>query len=248
MSKDNSARLNAYDFVGFPDRQQRDSAKQFFDMSKLRLVAVNDSMECFPDAFFEQYRSWRLHINSFSTRLGMHIFLMYYQYIHDSWDTIDIKKFESSQSAHKIFFDTFAEDVSLYLISYFDKHLEMFKELYDLQKQSGNNRQLSRGRIIGEMKKTDSLKELASEYRKVEASLPFKEIRKIRNAFVHNKSASYYGMNVTQHQGAYTEGNSKGISTKMTYQAICKLIISYGQLCEKVNSFILTSVEMEAED
>lgn len=44
----------------------------------------------------------------------------------------------------------------------------------------------------------------------------------IRNNFVHNKSLSYYGMEVTKvERGVYSSGNNNGISTNSTYNSVC---------------------------
>lgn len=136
MNKDNANRLNLFDFFGFPDRQQRDESQQICDINKLRLLPIKDDNLRFWDTYFEQYSVWSNHISNFSSRLWLHFLLMYYQHLKSPLDTIAIAKFQTPQAGHKIFFDTFAEDVSLYLISYFDKHLEMFNDLYSLKQLS----------------------------------------------------------------------------------------------------------------
>ena len=247
MSEVKSNRLNLYDYFGFPDRRQRDEAKQIFDVDKLRLITVNDANLCALDTYIEQYSAWSYNINNFSSHLGLHFLLMYYQHQHNPLDTIDLRKFQSPEGAHKIHFDTFAEDTSLYLVSYFDKHIEMFNELYDLKQQSGKRYNLSRKSIINEMQKISTLKELAAEYQNIEQSQAFKIIKEIRDNFVHNKSLSYYGMNVDKKKinGGieYVSYNSKGISTEATYHAMCELIKSYEQLCNSVNAFFNTRIE-----
>ena len=147
MSQDNES-PNLFDFFGFPSRQQRDETLYICDVNKLRLMPLENDSLWFFDPNFKQYKIWSIDINNFSSHLWLHFLLMYYQYIQNPFDTKNIKKFQYPQGAHKVFFDTFAEDVSLYAISYFDKHLEMFNVLYDLQKRSGNKRKLSRGQII----------------------------------------------------------------------------------------------------
>lgn len=169
---------------------------------------------------------------------------MYYQYCQNPFNTIDINKFQSPEGAHKTFFDTFSEDVALYSISYFDKHLEMFNDLYDLKKLSGKKHNLSRKDIIKEMKNIEEIKDLAFEYQRVEKSESFRQILAIRNNFVHNKSSSYYGMEVTKvGPGMYVSGNSDGISTELVYKSVRELLRSYEQLCEHVNAFINARVE-----
>lgn len=136
-----------------------------------------------------------------------------------------------------MFFDTFAEDASLYLISYFDKHLEMFNDLFYLSK--GEKRPLSRNRIIYKMKQVDELSALGIEYKTIAESNPFGAVKEIRDNFVHNKSSSSYGMDVTRlARGVYVSCNAKGISTQETYNAICELISNYEQLCGAVSKFI----------
>lgn len=105
-----------------------------------------------------------------------------------------------------MFFDTFAEDASLYLISYFDKHLEMFNDLFYLSK--------GRNKIYHKMKQVDELSALGIKYKAITESNPFRAVKEIRDNFVHNKSSSYYGMDVTGLAGGvYVSCNAKGIST-----------------------------------
>lgn len=249
MSKDDANRINLFDFFGFPDHQKRDEALQICDVNKLCLLPVKDDYLRFFNIFFEQYSVWSYDINNFSSHLWLHFLLMYYQYSQNPLDTIDIDKIQSPEAVHKIYFDTFAEDVALYLISYFDKHLEMFNDLYDLKQLSGNKLSLSRRRIINEMGNVEVLKDLANEYRRVEQSEPFRKVLAIRNNFVHNKSSSYYGMEVTKiGRGAYASGNSSGISTKSIYKSVCELLKSYVQLCEQVNTFISARLEESKQE
>ena len=247
MSEIKNNRLNLYDFFGFPDQKQRDEAKQVFNMDKMRLIPISDENLWGSDTYFEQYNTWSHHISNFSSRLGLHFLLMYYQYKQNPLDVIDIRRFQSPGGVHKIYFDTFAEDTSLYLISYFDKHLEMFSDLYSLKQQSARRYNLSRRKIIDEMQKIDILQNLANEYRNVEQSKAFIHIKKIRDNFVHNQSSSYFGMNVRMainDRGIeYASYNSTGISTDETYIEMCELIHSYEQLCETVNSFFNARIE-----
>lgn len=237
-------RLNLFDYIGFPDRQKRDGALEIYDINKLSLLPIEDNHLRFFDTYFGQYSVWRDHINNFRNHLWVHFLLMYYQYSKNPLDVIDMDKFQSPEAAHKIFFDMFAEDVSLYLISYFDKHLEMFNGLYELKKLSGKKHNLSRSGIINEMKNVEELNELASEYQHVEQSESFHQILAIRNNFVHNKSSSCYGMDVTKiARGVYVSGSSRGISTKSTYNSVCDLFSYYEQLCEQVNAFIKMKIE-----
>ena len=244
MSNEDTNRLNLYDFMGFPDRLKRDEALKICDINKIYLLQVEDVNLRFFDNFLERYSVWCYHINSFRSHLWTHFLLMYYQYCQNPFDTIDINKFQSPEGAHKIYFDTFAEDVALYSVSYFDKHLDMFNDLYDLKRLSGEKRNLTRRKIINEMKNIEEIKDLAFEYQRVEKSESFRQILAIRNNFVHNKSSSYYGMEVTEvGPGMYASGNSDGISTKLVYKSVCELLRSYVQLCEHVNTFINARVE-----
>jgi len=242
MSGDIANRLNLYDYFGFPNPQQRAEARNIFDMEKLSLITVPDSSLWISDIFFEQYNAWSYHINNFRSHLGLHLLLMYYQYEQKPFDVIDIKNFQSPKGAHKVFFDTFAEDASLYLISYFDKHLEMFNDLFYLS--NGEKHPLSRNKIIYKMKKIDEINGLGVEYKTITESQPFEVVKGIRDNFVHNKSSSHYGMNVERLTGGeYASCNSKGISTQETYSAICKLVRSYEQLCVLVNKFFIERIE-----
>lgn len=244
MSYNDASRLNLYDFMGFPDRQKRDEALQICDINKLNLMQVEDNYLRFFDTFLERYSVWCYHINNFRSHLWTHFLLMYYQYSQNPLDIIDLRRFQSPEAAHKTFFDTFAEDVALYSISYFDKHLEMFNDLYDLKKLPGKKGNLNRYEIIKEMKKVEVLKELAYEYQRIVQSDAFYQILNIRKFFVHNKSLSYYGMEVTKvGPGTYASGNSDGISTELVYKSVCELLRSYVQLCEHVNTFINARVE-----
>ena len=246
MCEGDNKRLNLYDYFGFPDRQQRDEVKQIFDRSKLNLISVEGSLFIL-DTCFEQYNGWSNHINNYSSSLDLHFLLMHYQYRQKPSDSIGEAAFQSSQTAHKIFFDTFAEDVSLYLVSYLDKHLEMFNDLYDLKYRSGKKYNLRRKAIINEMEKIDELQKLAGEYQIVIESREFKQIKKVRDNFVHNKSSSHTGMSITKIKSSavYSFVNSKGISTEATYEAICKLLKRYEKLCEKVNEFVKAVVKQE---
>lgn len=245
MGNDGANRLNLYDYFGFPDREKRDEALQICNITKLRLLAVEDEHLRHSDLYFEQYSVWSYHISNFSSHLWLHFLLMYYQYSKNPLDTIGTGKFQSPETAHKIFFDTLAEDVAVYLISYFDKHLKMYYDLYDLNQISGMKRNPSRKKIIDEMENIDELKGLAKEYQRVEQSVPFRQIIEIRNNFVHNKSLSYHGMQVTKYEcGVYASGNSSGISTKATYNVICELLRIYEQLCTHANAFIKAKIEV----
>lgn len=207
-------------------------------------MTISDSNLWLFNTYLEQYKVWSNHINNFSSHLGLHLLLMFYQYKQNPPDTIDIVKFSTPQGGHKIFFDTFAEDSALYLISYFDKHLEMFNDLYNLKENSGLSRKLTRNAIIREMKKIDALTEISDAYRAVEQSQAFKQIKEIRNNFVHNKSSSHYGMDVEKIAGSvYSSGHSKGISTETTYMTVRTVVVEYGNLCEKVNGFISRIIE-----
>ena len=146
MSNEDTNRLNLFDFMGFPDRLKRDEALEICDINKLILMQVEDNYLRFFDTFLEQYSVWCYHVNSFRSHLWTHFLLMYYQYKQNLLDIIDIENFQSERGAHKVLFDTFAEDVSLYLISYFDKHLEMFNDLFHLSK--GKKYPLTRKQII----------------------------------------------------------------------------------------------------
>lgn len=249
MCSDDANRLDVFDFIGFPDRQKRDEALQICDINKLSLLQVEDTYLCFFDTFFEQYSAWCYHINNFKSHLWLHFLLMYYQYSQNPLDIIDLIKLQSPEGAHKIFFDTFAEDVALYSISYFDKHLEMFNDLYDLNKLSGEKGKINRYRIIKEMKKVEVLKELAYEYQCIVQSDAFRQILSMRHNFVHNKSLSYYGMEVTKiGRGIYASGNSDGISTELVYNSVCELLRSYEQLCKHVNTFISARLEESKQE
>jgi hypothetical protein len=237
MSEDTANRLNIYDYFGFPNPQQRVEARNIFDMEKLSLITVTDSDLWISDIFSAQYNTWSYHINNFRSHLGLHLLLMYYQYEQKPFDVIGIKNFQSPKGAHKVLFDTFAEDASLYLISYFDKHLEMFNDLFYLN--NGKKHLLSRNEIITKMKKIDEINGLGIEYDIITESQPFKAIKRIRDDFVHNKSSTYSGMNIARlAEGEYSGYNSKGISTQETYKAICELVSSYEHLCVAVNNFI----------
>lgn len=254
-NENNKNKINVYDFFGFPDRQLRDEARQIFDVEKLRLKSIKDEdMDMIVDStYLGQYDAWMHHINNFCSCLELHFLLMYYQYKQNPFDIINFKEYVSPKGAHKIYFDTFAEDTSLYLISYFDKHLEMFNDLYNIKIKLGIDHNISRNRILKEMEKIDDLKKIAKEYEAVTKTEAFLDINKLRNDFVHNKSRSYYGMNIDKridknhfkmNNGSYNYigieydyYNSEGISTNKTYNAICNLLKEYEQLCEKVNEF-----------
>lgn len=237
MDENKKSDLNLYDYIAFPDLQQRVEAKKVFDMEKLLLKRVTNADLLIFNVLAEQYHVWSNHINNFRSHLGMHLLLMYYQYKQNPLDMIDIENFQSARGAHKVLFDTFAEDSSLYLISYFDKHLEMFNDLFHLNEKI--NRSPFRHKIIEKMEQVDELRALSVEYKAIIDSKSFKEVKEIRNNFVHNKSSSYYGMDVKKYEeGIYVSRNTMGLSTQKTYNAICELIISYEQLCESVNKFI----------
>lgn len=239
MCNVDAKRLNLFDFFGFPDRQMRDEALEICDIKNLSLLQVEDTYLRFFDTFLERYSVWCYHINSFKSHLWTHFLLMFYQYSQKPLDIIDLSKLQTPEGAHKTLFDTFAEDVALYSISYFDKHLEMFNDLYDLNKLSGEKGKINRYKIIKEMKKVEVLKELAYEYQRIVQSDAFRQILSMRHNFVHNKSLSYYGMDVTNiGHGIYASGNSDGISTELVYNSVCELLRSYEQLCEHVNTII----------
>lgn len=249
MSKDKFNRLNLYDYFGFPDRQKREEVQQLCDINQLRLFPVENNELLIYNIYFEQYSVWRNHISNYSSRLWLRFLLLYYQYSENPLDIISLDKYQSPEGAHKLLFDTFAEDVALYLVSYFDKHLEMFNDLYDLKQLSGKKYKLSRTAIITEMKKIEELKELANQYQNVEQSTDFRQIRRIRNNFVHNKSSSHYGMDITKStNGTYSSGNSRGISTESTYRTICDLLRRYEQLCVQVNAFIKAKIEVSKDE
>lgn len=212
MREDREYRLNLYDYFAFPNYQQRAEARNIFDMDKLSLITVTDSDLWLFDTFFEQYNAWSYHLNNFRSHLGLHLLLMYYQNEQKPLDYINTKDLNSPEGAHKIFFDTFAEDSSLYLISYFDKHLEMFCDLFCFK--NGSDQYPSRYKIISMMKNINEINWLGVKYETIAKSQPFKVIKQIRDNFVHNKSSTYYGVNVIRlTNGVYASGNSMGIST-----------------------------------
>ena len=190
MDENTKSNLNLYDYVGFPNPQQRAEAKKVFNMEKLLLKRVTNADLLMFNVLAEQYHAWSNHINNFRSHLDMHLLLMYYQYKQNPLDIIDIENFQSERGAHKVLFDTFAEDASLYLISYFDKHLEMFNDLFHLSK--GEKYSLSRKRIIKKMEQVDKLRVLSIEYNTIKDSKAFQEVNEIRNNFVHNKSSSQW--------------------------------------------------------
>ena len=94
------------------------------------------------------------------------------------------------------------------------------------------------------MKKDALLENLADEYRNVEQSQHFRKVKEIRNNLVHNKSSTYFGMDVEKFgNGIYASGNSQGLSTEITYNTICKLLKGYELLCAKTNDFIKTRID-----
>ena len=123
MDENTKSNLNLYDYVGFPDLPQRIEATTVFNTEKLLLKRVTNAELLLFHVLAEQYLAWSNPINNFRSHLNTHLLLMYYQYKQNLLDIIDIENFQSERGAHKVLFDTFAEDVSLYLISYFDKHL-----------------------------------------------------------------------------------------------------------------------------
>lgn len=165
MSKE--SHLNLYDYFGFPNYQQRVEAEKVFGIEKIQLKTITDT-SLFFETFFEQYHAWSIHINNFRSHLGLHLLLMYYQYKQEPLDVIDMENFESAKGAHKVFFDIFAEDASLYLISYFDKHLEMFNDLYCLNREEKHP--LSRNKIIFKMKQVEELNALGVKYKTIAES------------------------------------------------------------------------------
>ena len=50
------------------------------------------------------------------------------------------------------------------------------------------------------MEQVDKLRVLSIEYNTIKDSKAFQEVNEIRNNFVHNKSSSYYGMNIERHK------------------------------------------------
>lgn len=125
----------------------------------------------------------------------------------------------------------------------------MFNDLYDLKQLSGKKHNLSRNSTINEMKNVEELKELANDYLNIVHTEPFRRIKAIRDNFVHNRSSSYFGMDVSKiGNGAYSSGSSRGISTKDTYHLVCELLGSYEQLCEKTNKFIKNKMDGARQD
>lgn len=104
--------LNLY---GTPAQSRRNRCSTC-PVAMLNLARNTHSNLWISDTFFEQYNAWSYHINNFRSHLGLHLLLMSYQYEQKPFDIIDINNFQSSKGAHKVFFDTFAEDASLYLI------------------------------------------------------------------------------------------------------------------------------------
>lgn len=240
--------FNLYDFVEFPNREMRDEARRFCDIDKMRLTRIRNENSFAYSVLLEQYSVWISHINSFAGKLGLHFFLLYYQYKQNPLETMELTKGQTEKRIHKVLFDTFAEDVSVYLISYFDKHLEMYNDIYNLQHKSGKKHKLSRKSVIREMEKCDQLKDISRQYQNIEQSKGFTEINQIRNSIVHNKALSYYGSDVCCER--YTDSNfeysfyvREGIRTNETYEAICQLIKCYEEICVQTNTFINEIVE-----
>ena len=241
MKKNIDNNFNLFDYLGFPNRDRRTEIQQICDVNKLRLIYVENCSSRFRDDYFELYNIWSNHINNFSSNLWLHFLLMNYHYDNHPVETLEnIRKQDSSAIAHKIFYDTFVEDVSLYLVSYFDKHLEMYNSLYSFQSQEKSKRKLTRDKIIKKMKNTSALTELSKKYQLIIDAEEFKSIKKIRDNFVHNKSSSDLGENISKHtNGMITYGVSRGIETSLAYSTACKLLKRYENLCLEVNEFML---------
>lgn len=242
MSKSESKRLNLFDFFGFPDRETRDTLDNVFSLKSIHLDSIG-SEYWFLDTTFEFYHVWSIHINNYSSHLWLHLLLLYYQYANSPQDFLGIDMFNTPSAAHKILYDTFLEDVSLYLISYFDKHLEMIRSMYNLFPMSRKSWNPSRKTILDAMSKVSKLEDIATEYKTVESSPHFKQIKEVRDNFVHNKSSTYVGMDVSIiAQGVYASGHSEGVSTEKLFISVCGLLREYGQLCGRVNAFILSEI------
>ena len=245
MEKNIDNNFNLFDYFGFPNRNRRAEIQQICDVNKLQLIRAENCSSWFHDNYFGLYNTWSNHINNFSSNLWLHFLLMNYQYDNHPPEILEnIDEQDSSAIAHKIFYDTFIEDVSLYLISYLDKHLEMYNSLYDFQGQAKNKRKLSRNSIISEMKTTNELTELSKEYQSITQSEEFKAVKQIRDNFVHNKSSSHLGEHITKYgNGVTAYGISHGIETRLIYSIVCILLKRYENLCLKVNEFMIKKVE-----
>ena len=86
MDENTKSNLNLYDYVGFPNPQQRAEAKKVFNMEKLLLKRVTNADLLMFNVLAEQYHAWSNHINNFRSHLDMHLLLMYYQYKQNPLD------------------------------------------------------------------------------------------------------------------------------------------------------------------
>ena len=78
MDENTKSNLNLYDYVGFPDLQQRIEAKTVFNTEKLLLKRVTNAELLLFHVLAEQYLAWSNPINNFRSHLNTHLLLMYY--------------------------------------------------------------------------------------------------------------------------------------------------------------------------
>ena len=88
------------------------------------------------------------------------------------------------------------------------------------------------------MKTRSNLKTIADEFNNVVEAEEFKDIKNIRDDFVHNKSGSHTGMATKKDKDEVVFSYyAEGISTEKTYQSMLSLIKLYEPLCKKLNEF-----------
>ncbi|MPM93420.1 hypothetical protein SDC9_140557 [bioreactor metagenome] len=209
-------------------------------MQQLRLIPGADIDLFLVDFFFEQYNPWCRHINNYVSRLDLQFLYLRQQYSLKPVDFLSFDCLNNEKGIIKIHYDMYTEIIILHLVAYFDKLLSMFQALYDLNKKIQR-----RNKIIELLKQIEEISEIARQYESIVSTESFIYINGIRNDFVHNKSQSYYGIDVSKNQGCYSSFNSKGMSTSKTYASILEVLNSYIPACSKINELIRLKVQQK---
>lgn len=231
---DTEKHLNVFDFIGFPDYSQRVKIKEkFFDLNRLRLIQCPLDLIII-DIKYEFYYIWSAHLNNFLSSLNIQFFNMCNVYLKHPPEYKLTESNSEEQRIYKLFFDTYAEVTIVYLMSYYEKSLSMYNDVFCLN-EAGSHRKIV-------LEKLDELKNpraipIIIILKEIANSKEFKYLNSIRNDFIHNKSRFQAGMNIVRKNGGFISGNGAGESTEKIMDNIIKLLSLYETYVNLANKF-----------
>lgn len=223
--------VDPYDYLQFPSRMERRRIRKQFDFNGLKLPVLENPKEI--NRYI--YEAWRLDINNYTGKLEMYFLLMAHYYVQNPLKKKRNGNFSEEQNIMRYYFDTFSEMTAVYLISYYEKIVDMLKDIYKIGKNCRK-----RDTVIEKLLIIDnqSLHNLVTELKNIQASDNFKEMEMIRNNFVNNYSSYYIGIFLEEVNGYYCYGGQRGVTTESMYKSIVKMLQDLEKAAVKVTEFL----------